>query len=304
MPLPESLQDDSWTSITARRILPLLVAYAETYDDITYGQLEKETRRRGWSHKVMGLTFRTPAGKIGDALQETELKWKTTIPPINALIVNQVTRLPGHGINYYLKHYLNRKRKPQSLTKNQRSSIVDEVHKDIFNFRRWRELLKYYGLPDPPRLKKLKKFTQLKPRRYNWSEEHESPEHKALKKYVATHPASIGLPFSTHQGEEEYILPSADSIDVLFVSNGELVAVEVKAHISNTDDLYRGVFQCIKYRELLRAEQRANGVIPQATSLLVSERSLPYSVAKVARRLNVKSVIIPLAIRSKARQVT
>ena len=95
-------------------------------------------------------------------------------------------------------------------------------------------------------------------------------------------------------GDTEYVLPSADRIDVLFQSGEELVAVEVKAHISNDADLYRGVFQCIKYRELLRAEQRVNGVIPQASAILVSQRPLPSAVSQAAKRLLVTAVVVGL----------
>ena len=124
MKLPESLQGDSWTATTARRILPLLVAYAESYSPVTYGQLSKEVQRRRWGRYVMPLAFRTVAGAIGDAIQETEEEWDRTIPPINALIVNADTGLPGHSVDYYLRHYVNERKGLPRLTESQRESIV------------------------------------------------------------------------------------------------------------------------------------------------------------------------------------
>ena len=104
MSLPGSLQGDSWTITTARRILPLLVAYAESCKSVTYGQLNRGGRY------VMPLAYRTVAGVIGDAMQETEKEWGSTIPPINALIVNADTGFPGRGVDYYLRHHVNKRK--------------------------------------------------------------------------------------------------------------------------------------------------------------------------------------------------
>src|SRR5207253_9562223 len=105
-------------------------------------------------------------------------------------------------------------------------------------------------------------------------------------------PSSIGLPGHCAAGETEYLLPSADKIDVLFKLNGWDIGVEVKAHNAVDDDLQRGVFQCVKYRELLRATRRAEGAIPQARSLLVVQRKLPAKVEFIAKLLNVQWCVV------------
>jgi hypothetical protein len=85
MTLPKPLQGDGWSASTARRILPLLVAYAEACRPVEYGELSREVVRRRWGHYVMPVAFRYPAGAIGFALEETEEEWEDTIPPIGAL---------------------------------------------------------------------------------------------------------------------------------------------------------------------------------------------------------------------------
>jgi hypothetical protein len=75
----------------------------------------------------------------------------------------------------------------------------------------------------------------------------------------------------------------------------EQLAVEVKSVRSNEIDLYRGIFQCIKYKALLEAEATCAGSTPNIDALLVSEKALPPEFARHAELLGVKvRVIEPL----------
>jgi len=287
MPLPESLQGQTWAHSLARRLLPLLVSYAEACQPVTYGELSKEAMRRKWSHYVMPVSYRHPAGVIGYAIEETEEEWQKPIPPINAIVINKTTRLPGKGVDYFLKTYLRLTGSRRRLTTHQRQSIVEEIHKDVFNYSGWRDLLQHYGLSEPPELQQPQIHSKQK-QKYNWSGESESEAHKKLKQFVANNPWVVDLPRTTPKGQREYILPSADKIDVLFKHGPWDVAIEVKASNANDDDLLRGIYQCVKYRELLRAEKRVIGAIPQARALLVTERSLPSEHQRVADTLKVE----------------
>ena len=298
MPLPEQLTGDAWSPAIARKILPLLVAHAEACKPITYGQLSREVMRRRWGHYVMPVAYRYPAGAIGYALEETGEEWGEPIPPINALVVNDATGLPGKGIDYFLRTYLRQTNPIKRLTDNQREPIVGEIHKDIFNYAGWRKLLQYYGLDKLPSLAATKAGKKPKLKRYHWSSEPESEAHKRLKKYISEHPKLIGVDMKSAPGLTEYLLPSADQIDVLFSEEGWQIAVEVKALNANDDDLYRGIFQCVKYRELLRAEQRTERVIPQARAVLATERELPKRLQRVAELLKVPCVCVALTSAS------
>lgn len=294
MALPEALVGDKWAANIARKILPLLVSYSDACKPITYGQISKEVTKRKWGHYVMPLAYRYPAGAIGFALEETakEKKWKE-LPPINALVVNELTGLPGKGVDIFLRTYLSNIKRHKRLTQSQRQSIVEEIHKDIFNYTRWNELLEYYGLDKPPSIGRKPKKT-IKRKKYNWGGEAESKEHKKLKKYVAEHPELLNIAKSAAPGATEYLLPSADKIDVLFSTGTLQIGVEVKSIKSNDDDLRRGIFQCVKYRELLRAEQRTDGVLPHARSILVTEHDLPKKLSREANLLKVPCVTIAL----------
>lgn len=296
MPTPEALAGNKWTHVAARAVLPLVVRCAQKGDLITYGQLDDEFVRRG-GHHVVVVQYGHPAGAIGSALIELEGRWGMSIPPLNAIIVNAKTRLPGKGVNYYLKHYFKLKNTTQTFSLKQRQAIVEEIQADVYAFKHWGRVLRACQLNGlhgarAPREDKQKEI--LLPRRGGWSTEPESKDHRRLKEYVAKHPAVIGLPRTAPVGRQEYVLFSADKADVLFKSVGYVVGVEVKSRISNDADLNRGIFQAIKYQALLRAEQKARLEAPMATAVLVTERDLPHKLAQRASLLGIEVVVVKL----------
>lgn len=292
MSLPDNLGKGGWSAATAAKVLPLLVAHAHSARPITYGDLSREATKRKWSHPVMPIAYRYVAGAIGFALEDTQKKWGHPIPPINALVVNEKSCLPGKGVDWFIKNYLRGTGSKRRLTLAERQSIVEEVHKDIYNFGKWDALLREYGLSAIELAEARDRTGHLTRRSYHWSKEGESAAHKALKNYVADNPSSVGLPADCPRGQEEFLLPSADKIDVLFQHDKWDIGVEVKAHNANDDDLLRGIYQCVKYRELLRAMHRVRGTVPRARSLLVVQRRLPAVLRAVAATLKVEWCVI------------
>ena len=61
----------------------------------------------------------------------------------------------------------------------------------------------------------------------------ESKSHKLFKEFIAANPKAIGLTNKLDKVEIEYVLPSADTIDVLFYSKKLKIGVEVKSKISS-----------------------------------------------------------------------
>jgi hypothetical protein len=79
---------------------------------------------------------------------------------------------------------------------------------------------------------------------------------------------------------------------VLFRYKSEVIVVEVKSRLSNDADLERGLYQCVKYRALLRAEQQAVGAIPNGWAILVTERPLPAALFELAVLFDVPRVVM------------
>ena len=118
----------------------------------------------------------------------------------------------------------------------------------------------------------------------------ESEEHKRLKLWVSNNPKKIGLSSKFGKGQMECPLESGDTVDVMFAEKNVFRAVEVKSIRSTDKDLKRGIYQCVKYREVKRAE--AKPYESDIEAILVVERELPVELADRARLLNVKYKVV------------
>lgn len=135
MPIPQALVGDTWTAVTARNALPIVVRWAQHGEPITYGRLDAEIVRHRIGHHVMAVQYGYPAGAIGNALIELEKRWGMIIPPLNVIIVNAKDRLPGKGVDYYLKHYFKVKKGAGKYSLTQRRAVVEEIQADVFAFK-------------------------------------------------------------------------------------------------------------------------------------------------------------------------
>ena len=110
-------------------------------------------------------------------------------------------------------------------------------------------------------------------------------KHKRLKEWVSKNPGSIGVPTPQQSTTVESRLLSGDEIDVLFATGTSFYTVEVKSHRSNDADYTRGIYQCVKYREVKRAEHAPYEIV--VDTILVTERKLSPALAERAKLLGV-----------------
>ncbi|CAC9956899.1 hypothetical protein [uncultured Gammaproteobacteria bacterium] len=127
--------------------------------------------------------------------------------------------------------------------------------------------------------------------RGGWSGEAESNEHKILKEFIANNPNAVGLGKKTKEGIVEYLFPSSDKADVVFKNGSKYLGVEVKSIISNNEDINRGIFQCVKYQALLRAEQKFLKLPPTARAVLVVESQPSLELRNLSDILGIKIII-------------
>ena len=261
---------DSLYQKRARAALPILVRQALASEKIFYADLAEELdipNPRNLNYVL---------GSIGNTLLELGEEWQEEIPPIQAIVVNQQTGLPGDGFNFFIAG------EPDP---RQKEAIVQQKLGGVFSYPKWSNVLEALRLSPAAPLN-----PQLKQPSGHRSSPGESKAHKLFKNYIAHHPGAVGLKKSLAPGETEYKLPSGDIPDVLFESAQCRIAVEVKSHISNEDDLKRGLFQCVKYRAILRACRSLEGKTYEADALLAIEGSLPKGLISVKNTLGVKVV--------------
>ena len=117
----------------------------------------------------------------------------------------------------------------------------------------------------------------------------EGPEHEKLKEHVKHTPSILGLPQAA-AAESEYRLESHDSVDVMFCHGGQMVCVEVKSKISDTADIRRGIFQCVKYKAVTEAMLKAEGKKPDVRSVLVLGGRLPRDLKDTRKKLCIETI--------------
>ena len=102
-----------------------------------------------------------------------------------------------------------------------------------------------------------------------------------------THPGRIDKRFRDADSKTEVDLLSGDRVDVVYRTPDEVVAIEVKSRISDWDDFRRGVYQCVKYRAVMEAQEKEDTSGRRVRALLVTETPLPSDLVRTAKRLHV-----------------
>lgn len=269
------ISGDKLYQARARVVLPILVRQAEAGTPIFYSALAEEIgipNPRNLNYIL---------GSIGRTLDNLSKAWKKKVPPIQCLVVNKNTGLPGEGIGWFLV----KKKDFSSLNRRQQRAIVEAELQHVFSFRKWHEVLSALSL-QPVR----SDFSSQVKKAASFRGGGESDEHRRLKVYVSKNPVVVGLPASTPAGITEFMLPSGDTADVHFQVGKDSVAIEVKSAISNEADITRGLFQCVKYKAVLEAMQLASGLPQNARAILTLETNLPLKLVALKNTLGVEVV--------------
>ena len=117
----------------------------------------------------------------------------------------------------------------------------------------------------------------------------ESAAHRALKEWAAANPERLGAPPGAH-AETEVWFPSGDESDAAFTTETEMLIVEVRPGQPKAHELQRALYQCVKYREVQRAADHAEGQPREVRAALLVPAGLPAELADLASRLNVEVI--------------
>ena len=269
------LQGDKLYLQRARLVLPYLVRQAKAGQPICYSDLAQETE----ISNARNLNY--PLGTIGNALQKLSKSTKQDIPQIQCLVINKNTGLPGEGIGGFIS-----KLDYKKLTKSQKQQVVDKVLANIYAFQQWDWVLQQFHLKPlivniKPLVEKIKKIK---------NSGGESKFHLDFKNFIANNPTVIGLPEKIGVGETEYKLISADTIDVVFNQKNTKIGIEVKSKISDFNDILRGIFQCVKYKHLIEAEQKIENKQPDSRVILALEGQFPPELIPVKNILGIEVI--------------
>jgi hypothetical protein len=272
----------------ARAALPLLVRQVtqSTANTIFYSDLADELGMPNERNLNYVL------GYVGRALEKLSRDWKEKIPPIQCLVINKRDRLPGEGIGWFITKKEDFRKLPR---KEQRRLVSIELQK-VLVYRKWPSVLSAFGLSllqtDYSRI--LSKAAAIgatrESRGASFGGGGESPEHKKLKNYIAGHPEAVGISSAAVPAKTEHPLKSGDILDVFFEMGQDHIAVEVKSALSGDADIVRGMFQCLKYRCVLEAQQAMEGIPQSARAILALESKLSENLKAIKNILGVEVV--------------
>lgn len=271
--IAEPITGDKLYQDRARSTLPILVRQAYSATPILYGDLAAELEMPNPRNLNYVL------GSIGQTIKALAEKWKEGIPPIQCLVINKNTGLPGEGIGWFITDKADFRRLPK---KQQRLLVEAELRK-IFSYRKWLDVLREFGL-QPMELS----YSGVLASAANYKGGGEGDSHKQLKSYVSNNPNILNLPRKIAPGQTEFALPSGDSVDVLFINKDEWIGAEVKSAISTEADLVRGIFQCIKYRAVIEAYQASMNLAQSARVVLVLSGVLPPALVALKNMFGVE----------------
>ena len=272
-----------------RKILSELVNSVKTFGggskSRTYGEIaESVDYPRPHTGNLFAKNIGVTLGTMGHMLDNIKIpNWDGRIPFIQSLVVAKKNGLPSKGLHEFEKDY-------DLYDTGEKRTFVSNEYAKIFEFgNRWSLVLKELGITEVTSTES--RTTSGNRKLYNPFGSEGSPEHRNLKEYVRTHGGLFGYQ-GTQEGINEYPLKSGDLIDVVFRDDNGFVALEVKSVRSGYDDMERGIYQCIKYRAVLEAQEKAvKGKRRKVTCSLVTENELPKYLARTAAGLEVRAFV-------------
>ena len=282
---------DKWSDYTSRKILPILLELATTKCRLTYKELDQEILNRWGGSPLRQLNlYGKSLDKTGKLIQKLSEEWGNLIPSLTVLVINQETRLPGKGFDFFLEHYMHNMGLGD-LTALNRLEMVGRVTQDVFDYPGWNNIAEYFDLWTVDDLSDMTRIHLPPPSPIHYGE---GNDHRRLKEYIADHPelfSDIGV---FDKGTVEEVLLSNDRVDVLFRNGVQALAVEVKPTTAPASELTRGIFQCVKYRAVLHAMYELENETVEVHSVLITPQQLPILHQQAAARLQVPVIRIAI----------
>lgn len=282
-----------WRSEIVPHLPAILIQRAKEGRTITYAELAEALHEHyGHEPKARKTLYGPPVGAVGFALKALGEKWGERIPPLNVIVVQANTGLPGVGADEVAHYFFDDA--GRGMAKN-RKAYLDAAMQAVFDYgQRWDRVAQALdadslepgtGETDPGDAIPLPKpAAAYRP---------ESKEHKALKAWACQNPDWFDDYGSFQPGVNEHCLSSGDRLDAYFDNGRQYLAVEVKASHASEAELMRGVYQCIKYKAVLRAERIALRRAPLGDAVLVCTRRPGKETRALLKRLHVDFVLAP-----------
>jgi len=270
-----------------------LIQVAETRDVLTYGEAKLRVEQEHNFSTIFSPKMGFPAGEVMNRILEEY----PDAPLLNVLLVKQEDKMPGDGAGWYLSNHF---KKPFLAVKGARKKhrklwkeCFEEAAEEVYAYDEWPKVFKkVFGTTYHPRtpLDETGADPPEKDGLPRWGRAGEGPNHKALRLWVMNNPDKVRPKARGVRAQTEVDLLSGDRVDVVYYCEDRTITLEVKSSDSNYDDLKRGIYQCIKHREVQKAMDARSEAPVEA--VLVTEEDLPgylKSLVKLHKIIHVKA---------------
>src|SRR3990172_4146936 len=176
--IAKTLSGDKLYQQRAKAALPVLVRQARAHSPIYYSELASELE----IPNPRNLNY--VLGSVGKALKALSRSWKEDVPPIQCLVINKNTGLPGEGIGWFITN----KDDFRKLSRKQQRLLVEAELQKVFSYRKWPEVLNSLSL-EPV----IDDYSQILSKAREYRGGGESDQHRRLKNFVARSPEILSL---------------------------------------------------------------------------------------------------------------
>ena len=261
------------TRENVKKAIPVIVGWAQRgLTNKTYEDLAIEIGYRKAFSSIGSVL-----GSVADVLCRFRKITGVDLPHINALVKSKTTKLPSDGFEYVFPTY-------KKMTKEEKRTFVSGLNTKACEFNDWHWVLYTLGLA-PVSVDITESEESIRSGNFGYGGE--GIEHKRLKKYIYEHPESVNIKVPSLR-KMEYVLDSGDKIDVYFEhDDGSRISVEVKPSTSPDSDILRGLFQCVKYKTVMDAENKVHYRRCRNKAILVIEGKLSSKNKMVQRILGI-----------------
>lgn len=286
-----------WEHATAP-LMRILIARIAHRSDISYDAARQYVESEGSISRIFTTRMGHVAGYLIERIHEVE----PDAPLINTLVVSQKDRMPSKGAGSFMAKRFGKPKLAQDKAKERYPdlwrSTYEKAAAEVYDYG----LDQWVSLYQKVFEKKLskRKIAEINRGQIDGTERDgrqfggggEGKHHRALRLWVCANPGKIRAAYRNARTDTEWLLDSADRVDAVFFNGDETVVLEVKSRISNRDDLYRGVFQCVKYRAVAAAMDPRGEDAP-ITAYLVTEEAPTGEIKDLLRLHNIKHFQAP-----------
>lgn len=283
--------NENFDEVAVSLIARWLIEVAQRGETLTYG----EAKRRLETFYGFDTLFPTRIGWPTGRMMERIWERFPDAPPLNMLMVRADDGLPGDGATSFLQTYTGNDRlnrtTPTGQISNAWLNALQESISAVRQYPDWENVFQaVFGQPyeiDTQVVEAGEQDGQPGGRGGG-----EGENHRRLRLWVRDNPADVSAFYVGGMIETEFELASGDRVDVVYFKDGSWLAIEVKSRDSSFSDLRRGIFQCVKYRAVLEAQEHATEM--KVEVLLVTGKALPPELANLARRLEIPHLQVTL----------